>query len=225
MTKGNSSMSTTGQKAWIQVWDPVVRYGHWALVAAFAVAYLSAEEESGGPDQLHVWGGYAVGIIVALRVLWGLVGTRHARFSDFAYSPITALRYLADMLRGHARRYVGHSPAAAVMIAALLFCLAATVGTGLVAYGDSGKGPLANARGVVTAQAHAEEGEGRSESDAVRRGEGGSGIVGDLHGTLANITLGLVILHILGVGLASVVHRENLVGAMFSGRKRPGDES
>ena len=218
-------MSTTGQKAWIQVWDPVVRYGHWALVAAFAVAYLSAEEESGGPDQLHVWGGYAVGIIVALRVLWGLVGTRHARFSDFAYSPITALRYLADMLRGHARRYVGHSPAAAVMIAALLFCLAATVGTGLVAYGDSGKGPLANARGVVTAQAHAEEGEGRSESDAVRRGEGGSGIVGDLHGTLANITLGLVILHILGVGLASVVHRENLVGAMFSGRKRPGDES
>ena len=218
-------MSTTGQKAWIQVWDPVVRYGHWALVAAFAVAYLSAEEESGGPDQLHVWGGYAVGIIVALRVLWGLVGTRHARFSDFAYSPITALRYLADMLRGHARRYVGHSPAAAVMIAALLFCLAATVGTGLVAYGDSGKGPLANARDVVTAQAHAEEGEGRSESDAVRRGEGGSGIVGDLHGTLANITLGLVILHILGVGLASVVHRENLVGAMFSGRKRPGDES
>ena len=218
-------MSTTGQKAWIQVWDPVVRYGHWALVAAFAVAYLSAEEEFGGPDQLHVWGGYAVGIIVALRVLWGLVGTRHARFSDFAYSPMTALRYLADMLRGHARRYVGHSPAAAVMIAALLLCLAATVGTGLVAYGDSGKGPLANARCVVTAQAHAEESEGRSGSGAVRRSEGGSGIVGDLHGTLANITLGLVILHILGVGLASVVHRENLVGAMFSGRKRPGDES
>jgi cytochrome b len=218
-------MSTMGQKAWIQVWDPIVRYGHWALVAAFALAYLSAEEESGGPDQLHVWGGYAVGIIVALRVLWGLVGTRHARFSDFAYSPLTALKYIADMLRGHARRYVGHSPAAAVMIAALLFCLAATVGTGLVAYGDSGKGPLATARGIVTAQAHAEEGEGRSESGAVRRGEGGAGIVGDLHGTLANITLGLVILHILGVGVASVMHRENLVGAMFSGRKRAGDES
>jgi cytochrome b len=47
----------------VAVWDPFVRYGHWLLVAAFAVAYLSAEEESGGPDALHVWGGYVVGLI------------------------------------------------------------------------------------------------------------------------------------------------------------------
>jgi cytochrome b len=39
------------------VWDPVVRFGHWALVAAFAITYFSAEEEAGGPDPLHVWGG------------------------------------------------------------------------------------------------------------------------------------------------------------------------
>ena len=217
-------MSLTVQKIWIQVWDPLVRYGHWALVAAFAIAWLSAEEESSGPNQLHIWAGYADGIIVAVRVLWGLVGTRHARFSDFAYSPATALRYLADMLRGRGRRYVGHSPAAAYMIAALLVCLTATVGTGLVAYGDSGKGPLASARGLVIAEAHAEEHEGRSEGFAARRRESGTGIVGDLHGALANITLGLVILHILGVGLASGVHRENLVLAMFSGRKRSEDE-
>ena len=49
------------------VWDPVVRFGHWALVVAFAIAYLSAEEEVGGPDALHVWGGYAVGVIIILR--------------------------------------------------------------------------------------------------------------------------------------------------------------
>jgi cytochrome b len=212
------------QKAWIQVWDPIVRFGHWALVAAFAVAYLSAEEESGGPDQLHVWSGYAVGVIVAFRLLWGLIGTRHARFSDFAYGPTAALTYLSDMLRGHARRYIGHSPAAAVMIAALLLCLLATVGTGLVAYGNSGKGPLANTGGIVTVQAHAEEGEGRSGAGDAGRGEGEAGIVGELHGVLANLTLGLVILHILGVGVTSLVHRENLVGAMFSGRKRAGDE-
>ena len=215
-------MSQSAQRTWIPVWDPLVRYGHWALVVAFAIAWLSAEEESGGPDQLHVWAGYAVGVIVAVRVLWGLVGTRHARFSDFAYSPAAAWTYLADMLRGRGRRYVGHSPAAAYMIAALLLCLTATVLTGLVAYADGGQGPLASARGLVIAGAHAEENEGRSESGAGR--ESGAGIVGDLHGALANITLGLVMLHILGVCVASVVHRENLVGAMFSGRKRSDDE-
>ena len=210
-------MSLTGQKPSIQVWDPLVRYGHWALVVAFSVAWLSADDESGGPDQGHGWAGYAVGTIVAVRVLWGIAGTRYARFSDFVYSPATALRYLGDMLRGRGRRYVGHSPAAAYMIAALLLCLAATVGTGLIAYGDTGKGPLASAGSLVIAGAHAEE------RGAGRRGESEAGIAGDLHGALANITLGLVVLHILGVGLASAVHRENLVRAMFSGRKRPGD--
>jgi cytochrome b len=47
------------------VGDPLVRFGHWALVAAFAVAYFSAEEEAGGPDPLHLWGGYVVGVLVA----------------------------------------------------------------------------------------------------------------------------------------------------------------
>jgi cytochrome b len=99
------------------------------------------------------------------------------------------------------------------------------VGTGLIVYGDGGKGPPASGRGLVIAGGHAGEHEGRSEGSAGRRREGGAGIVSDLHGALANITLGLVVLHSLGVGLASVVHRENLVGAMFSGRKRPENES
>ena len=217
-------MSSTIHGTWVKVWDPIVRYGHWALVIAFAVAYLSAEEESGGPDLLHVWGGYAVGIIVIVRLIWGLMGTPHARFSDFAFGPISALRYLNDIVRGHARRYLGHSPAGAAMIFALLFCLAGTVGTGLVAYGDSGKGPLANAGGVVTTQARAEEHEGRPAATLGGRGKRTESVAGELHGTLANITLGLVVLHILGVGLASVLHRENLIGAMFSGRKRPEGE-
>ncbi len=214
-------MSPTIERTWVEVWDPLVRYGHWVLVAAFAIAYLSAEEESDGPGTIHVWSGYAIGIIVAVRIVWGLIGTRHGRFSDFAYSPMAALRYFGDLIRGRARRYLGHSPIGGAMIFALLACLAATVGTGLVAYGDSGNGPLANTAGLVattTTTIFAERDEGRG-------GKGGESVIGELHETLANITLGLVILHILGVGLASVMHRENLVGAMFTGRKRPGNEA
>jgi cytochrome b len=214
-------MSLTAQKTWVQVWDPLVRWGHWVLAVAFATAFLSGEDESGGPDQLHIWAGYAVGIIVAARVLWGLVGTKHARFSDFTYTPATALTYLTDMLRGTGRRYVGHSPAAFYMIVALLASLAGTVWTGYVAYGGGQAAPTLTASPRIAA-AHGQEQEGREEGEG-QRGEGGATDVADLHAALANITLGLVIVHLLGVGLASIVHRENLVSAMFSGRKRAED--
>ena len=212
-------MTSATQERSIKVWDPLVRYGHWALLAAFAVAYLSGEEE-GDPGQLHVWAGYAVGAIVAVRILWGLIGAGHARFSDFAYGPKAGLLYLGELVRGHARRYVGHSPAGAVMVFALLACLAGTVGTGLIAYNGGEKKAAGDAGGAVIARAHAEEHE-RSQG----RGEGGESAIGELHAALANITLGLVVLHILGVGLASVAHWENLVLSMITGRKRPAEES
>jgi cytochrome b len=202
------------------VWDSLVRFGHWALVAAFAVAYLSAEEESGGPDPLHVWGGYVVGVIVVLRVVWGFVGPRHARFSDFVRSPIVALAYFRDLMYGRARRYVGHSPAGGAMVIALLVCLAATVATGLFAYGEEGKGPLA----VVMTNANANGNEAEHRALAKTGGEQSESAIGELHGLLANITVALVVAHIFGVAVASVVHKENLVLAMITGRKRRARE-
>ena len=190
-----------------------MRFGHWALVAAFAVAYLSAEEEAGGPDPLHVWGGYVVGVLVVLRVVWGFVGPRHARFSDFVRSPIVALVYFKDLLYGRARRYIGHSPAGGAMVIALLVCLAATVATGLIAYGEEGKGPLAV---VMVTDAN----EAGSRALAERRGGETESTIGELHGLMANITVALVVAHIFGVVVASVVHKENLVLAMITGRKR-----
>lgn len=154
--------------------------------------------------------------IVGLRVLWGFVGPRHARFSDFICGPVKAFRYLVDLLRRRSERYLGHSPAGGAMVIALLVCLAATVGTGLLAYGEQGKGPLA-ASSVTDAIANGNEAENRGRAEGGKRTESA---IGDLHGVLANITLALVVLHILGVALASMVHRENLVLAMISGRKR-----
>jgi cytochrome b len=216
----NATIPVSAQQRRVVVWDPLVRFGHWALVAAFAIAYVTAEEEAGTPDALHVWGGYAVGGIVVLRVLWGFVGPRHARFSDFVCGPSRALRYLADSIFSRAKRYLGHSPAGGAMIITLLACLAGTVATGIMAYGEGGKGPLAAGGAVVSRAAYAED--NRAEHNAVQKGpaEGTESVVGDLHGALANITLGLVVLHILGVGLASFIHRENLVAAMVTGRKR-----
>jgi cytochrome b len=206
---------------YLTVWDPIVRYGHWALVVAFAIAFLTAEEEGGSPDALHVWGGYIVGAIVVLRILWGFVGPKYARFGNFVCGPIAAAQYLFDLFRGHARRYLGHSPAGGAMVIALLVCLAGTVATGVVAYGERGKGPLAADGAPIATVAQAEENEGGG--DNAEAAEGKRPIVSEVHGALANITLALVVLHVLGVGLASYAHRENLVAAMLTGKKRAAE--
>jgi cytochrome b len=216
----NPSPSTSVHATSVAVWDPFVRIGHWALVAAFAVAYLTAEEETGSTNVLHVWGGYVIGAIVILRVLWGFVGPRYARFSDFICGPLTALRYLVDLIAGRGRRYLGHSPAGGAMVIALLLCLAGTVATGVVAYGERGSGPLAVGGAVIATADHAEETEARGGTLEGQGSKGEKSIVGELHGALANVTLALVILHVLGVGVASYAHRENLVTSMLSGRKR-----
>src|SRR5215831_7446006 len=213
----SETIRTTRRPASTLVWDPLVRFGHWALVAAFAVAYLSAEEEAGGPDPLHVWGGYIVGAMSCCASCGALSAPRHARFSDFARSPIVALAYFRDLLYGHARQYIGHSPAGGAMVIALLVCLAVTVATGLIAYREEGKGPLA---AVMVTEANAYGNEARHRALAEPRGEQTESVIGELHGLIANITVVLVVAHIFGVAVANLVHKENLVLAMITGRKR-----
>lgn len=210
----------------VTVWDPVVRLGHWIVVAAFAIAYVTEDDFL----SMHVWAGYLVGLVVALRVLWGFVGTRHARFSDFVYSPTSILSHLNDLVHFRAKRYLGHSPAGGAMVFALLLSLSATVITGLATYGaDKNAGPLAPfyaaglsaspaptmVLGVHPAVARDAK---RREPDETRK-EDESGMK-ELHELLANVTLLLVFLHVAGVGFSSIVHRENLVRAMITGRKQ-----
>lgn len=178
----------------VYVWDPFVRIFHWSLVIAFTIAYLVEE-----PLTVHVWAGYVVGILVVARVIWGFVGSGHARFSDFGYSPTEAINYLRDTIASNAKRYLGHSPGGAAMVFALLVCLAATVVTGLIVYGGEHQaGPLAGMFSKDTGEA-----------------------VEEAHEIFANITLALVFFHLVGVAFASFAHRENLVRAMITGYKRP----
>ena len=110
----------------VRVWDPLVRVFHWSLVAAFAIAWLTADEV----QQLHEVAGYAVAGLVAFRLIWGLVGSRYARFAQFLRGPRDTIAYLGDMSRGQERRYLGHNPAGAAMIVALLVTLSGTAFTG-----------------------------------------------------------------------------------------------
>ena len=97
-----------GSNSQVKVWDPLVRIFHWALVTAFTIAYFTDDEELLLP---HVWAGYAVIGLLLFRLLWGFVGTRHARFSDFIHAPSAALAFVRDTLKGKAKRYLGHNPA------------------------------------------------------------------------------------------------------------------
>ncbi len=196
------------QQAEIRVWDPFIRVGHWLLATAVIVAWFADE-----PLWLHAWLGYIAGAVVGLRVLWGFIGPNEARFASFVRGPRAVVRYLVDLLTFSSRRYLEHSPAGGAMIIALLFMVAVTTITGMATLAaDRGEGPLAAVIGKVE-QSATPTGRGEDERN-------GELFIDELHETAANITLVLVVVHIAGVAFASFVHRENLVRAMITGRKR-----
>jgi cytochrome b len=112
----------------MRVWDPLVRFIHWALVVTFVVAYLS----HGGYLAVHRAAGYAITALVLVRLVWGFVGSPHARFSDFVAGPRKLAVYLALLVRGREPRHIGHNPAGGVMIVALLALIAALCISGFV---------------------------------------------------------------------------------------------
>jgi cytochrome b len=124
----DTSVHDTGRPARpgvIAVWDPLVRVFHWSLVGIMAYEFLG---EDG--DALHRNLGYVALGLVAFRIIWGFVGTKHARFSDFVTSPLVVFDYVKSIVTGHPRRYIGHNPAGGVMVIALLVMTAFVAGTG-----------------------------------------------------------------------------------------------
>ncbi|MAM63845.1 cytochrome b/b6 domain-containing protein [Maritimibacter sp. UBA3975] len=194
----------------VRVWDPVVRIFHWGMVAAVATAWLSAEES----ETIHEVAGYVVAGLLGARLVWGLIGTRHARFGSFLRGPGTTVRYLRDMMAGRERRYIGHNPAGAAMIVALLLALSGTAFTGWL-MADTTRVAMLPEMPAVVSPAFADDDGERGEY-----GEGGEELLEEVHEVLANLLLVLIAPHVGGVILASVRHNENLARAMVTGTKR-----
>ena len=184
----------------IKVWDLFVRVFHWMLVVGFFTAYLTEDEMLG----LHVWAGYLVFSLVVLRIVWGVLGSTHARFGDFVYGPRQVVRYVKQVITLRAPRHIGHNPAGGAMIVLLLMSLVMISLSGMLLFGAENQtgllGDVAAAFGVT----------GEQSAEALE----------DVHDFFAKLTLVLVVIHVSGVLFESLLHGENLVRSMLTGRKR-----
>jgi cytochrome b len=120
----------------ILIWDAPVRVFHWLMVLSFAGAYLTAESERW--RLVHVTLGYTMAGLVAFRLVWGLIGTRHARFSSFVRGPAAIARYLRGLVGGRPEHHAGHNPAGALAIIALLAMTLVVTAAGWATYNEAG---------------------------------------------------------------------------------------
>lgn len=210
-----------GKMKSVKVWDIFVRIFHWALVGSMIGQYISGEEFQG----VHIRLGYVVVILVLARIVWGFVGTKHARFVDFLYKPTEILKYLKSLFVGRPIHYIGHNPAGGFMVFVMLIALMAATFTGLKALAADGKGPLANTKTSISRLAYADDDEHEGDegekyhSDALRN-EQKEEFWEEQHKIMTSFMLFLIIVHIGGVFLSSWMHKENLILSMITGKKK-----
>ncbi len=180
----------------IEVWDLPVRLFHWLLVLAVLGAYISHEA---GIEYFiyHLWCGYAVVILVSFRILWGVLGTYHARFWNFLKKPTHTIRYGIDLVNNKETHYTGHNPLGAWMVIMLLIALLAQGITGLFGNDEIlNFGPL---YGYV------------SNEFSLK--------LTSIHRQLFDLLVAAVAIHVLAVTFHLVIKKENLIRAMLTGRK------
>jgi cytochrome b len=214
----------------VRVWDILIRIFHWLLVASFTLAYLTGDEE----NPWHIYAGYTVLGLIIFRLIWGFIGSRHARFREFVRGPSAVWQYVKSLRAGRPPHYIGHNPLGGWMVIAMLSVLFVATLSGLKVYAiEEGKGPFADFRPTgfaLVAAAHAED---ESDDDDPEKGnirqesnEADEEFWEEVHETSVNGMWMLIALHLFGVVLSSRLHRKNLVKAMLTGKKeRPYNEN
>jgi cytochrome b len=192
----DSALSTTSAQQ-SRVWDLPVRITHWLLVLAMAGAFVT-NKLGISYFRYHVWCGYTVIVLVVFRLFWGITGSYHARFMNFIRGPSTIVNYLRDELSGQHPRYAGHNPLGALMVIVLLLALLLQAISGLF-----GNDEILNF-GPLYTYVNPEF----------------SVAITSFHRKLFYWLLAAVVIHVLAVIAHWRFKRENLIGAMFTGRKR-----
>lgn len=172
----------------------MVRLLHWLMVAAFAAAYVT----QGQYYEWHLYSGYALLGLAGIRILWGFVGTAYARFRYYLYRPSAVLGYLVSLFKLRPSRYLGLNPAGGAMSIALLTGIVLITLSGIALDGAENRaGPLGQTTLFTM-----------------------SGAIEEFHEAVTDITVILALIHLTGVLFQSLYHKENLILAMITGRKR-----
>jgi cytochrome b len=174
--------STLSSASTVRVWDPLIRLFHWSLVVSVSVCLIL---EAG--TKIHRFAGYVAAGLIIFRLLWGMVGSHHARFTSFITGPGAVVRYLRSLTSGSPEHHHGHNPAGAAMIVLLLLALIFSAGSGVLLNTDA---------------------------------FWGAEWLEDFHELVSQSLYILLPIHLLGVVVSSVLHKENLVRAMITGDKK-----
>jgi cytochrome b len=125
-------MANHSSAAKIKVWDGPVRLFHWTFVILVLFCWFSGEWR-GERFPYHAYAGYAAGIVLLFRIIWGFAGSSYARFSDFVYAPGKTVKYATQVMSGRPPRYVGHNPLGGWMIVLMMLVIGFTIVTGVIA--------------------------------------------------------------------------------------------
>ncbi len=205
-----------GRAVGAPVWDPLVRLSHWAVAVAVLSNYLL--NRAGG--TWHVWIGWGLMAVLALRFAWGFFGPQEARFSSFLPNPFAALRHIKALLRklGGKREtlpeYTSHNPAGSMMIYALWAMLAVVSITGLVMTGGASPVQMAQQQAIVETGDWSTLVQAGEEVDGDGDGAGGAWAK-EVHEVAANLVVILAFIHVAGVALESRALGRNLVRPML----------
>ena len=175
------------------VWDLPLRLFHWSLVVSLCGLWFTAEYSY---EQIHIYLGYFVLVLLSFRVLWGFFGTHYSKFSALSFNPLVVFSYLKNMLQGKAEESLGHNPVGGLMAIAVVLVIGAQAATGLFTEGELWSGPYY----------------GTLDTDV-------SKFLNSLHHTLFDYILVLVAIHITAIFYYLLKKKQNLIMPMITGVK------